>query len=78
LWFALFSEIPAEKNNRGEHKKTIESAMKDTEPKRKVNESDRCPDPTQMHNKDNKKLPDQGSPSASTTPTKGDKGVQRE
>jgi len=69
LWLALFSEIPAKKAYRGSHNNFIESAMNDTGLKRKENES---------HNKDNKKLPDQGSPSASTTPTKGDKGAQRE
>jgi len=52
-------EIPAEKANRGSHNNFIESAMNDTGPKRKENESHHCPDPTLMHNKDNKKLPDQ-------------------
>jgi len=60
LWLALFSEIPVEKANRGSHNNFIESAMNDTGPKRKENESHRRPDPTLMHNKDNKKLPDQG------------------
>jgi len=60
LWLALFSEIPAEKANRGSHNNFIESARNDTGPKRKENESHRRPDPTLMHNKDNKKLPDQG------------------
>jgi len=60
----LFSEISAEKSNSGTFENYIKTAENNTG--------------TNREDKDKKKLPDQGSPSASTTPTNGDKGVQRE
>lgn len=68
----LDQEIPAEKKNTGLTDKFTKTAMNDAALKRKESESLRCQDPTRMSNKDNmwKLRRDQGSSSASITPTK--------